>query len=297
MPNHSDRFVELLDNRRLGYHDMGDPQGIPCIYTPGWPGSGLLGKVYDEAARQAGVRWISVDKPGMGQSSYDPSRSMARYAADIRQLVDCLGIDRFAAVGDSAGGPQTLAVADALGRRIITAIVIACMAPPNQMACRVRMSTSVRTLMFLAVRAPWLLRLQLRLLSHRLEDPKKAGQWLRNATKDATESERRALEKINPQLLLLATAEALSDHGRSAVQELSMLMQPWRFDLSGIACPVQMWHGALDIHAPAAYVRVMAQQIPSSRVRIVDGAGHGLGAVIQDELMTEILRAARRLES
>ncbi|OZM70450.1 hypothetical protein CFN78_25135 [Amycolatopsis antarctica] len=52
------------------------------------PASGLLGHGYDDAARAAGMRWISVDKPGTGDSDPDRQASLPGYAADIGQLAD-----------------------------------------------------------------------------------------------------------------------------------------------------------------------------------------------------------------
>lgn len=60
--------ITLADGRRLRWHEFGDPEGSPVLYTAGTPVSGLGGATYDEAARAAGLRWISPDKPGYGGS-------------------------------------------------------------------------------------------------------------------------------------------------------------------------------------------------------------------------------------
>ena len=64
-------LLRLPDGRELAWYEFGDPEGVPCIYTAGTPESGLAGGCYDAAARRAGVRWISIDKPGYGT----PTRS------------------------------------------------------------------------------------------------------------------------------------------------------------------------------------------------------------------------------
>ena len=58
--------ITLPDGRRLHWHEHGDKDGSPVIYTAGTPVSGLGGASYDETARTAGLRWISPDKPGYG---------------------------------------------------------------------------------------------------------------------------------------------------------------------------------------------------------------------------------------
>ena len=62
--------ITLPDGRRLCWHEFGDPGGSPVLYTAGTPVSGLGGASYDQAARAAGLRWISPDKPGYGGSGY-----------------------------------------------------------------------------------------------------------------------------------------------------------------------------------------------------------------------------------
>src|SRR5689334_19381476 len=107
-PTQQAQTMTLPDGRVLAWYEYGDPDGVPCVYTTGTPASGLMGELYDDAAREAGVRWISVDKPGYGASSFDPQRSLRGYAADVRALLEHLGLDRVAAAGESGGGPHVL---------------------------------------------------------------------------------------------------------------------------------------------------------------------------------------------
>ena len=65
----------LPDGRRLRWHEFGGKDGSPVIYTAGTPMSGLGGASYAEAARAAGLRWISPEKPGYGGSDYQRKRT------------------------------------------------------------------------------------------------------------------------------------------------------------------------------------------------------------------------------
>jgi pimeloyl-ACP methyl ester carboxylesterase len=64
--------ITLPHGWRLSWHEYGDPDGSPIIYTAGTPVSGLAGGSYDQTARAAGLRWISPDKPGYGGSGSQP---------------------------------------------------------------------------------------------------------------------------------------------------------------------------------------------------------------------------------
>jgi pimeloyl-ACP methyl ester carboxylesterase len=72
--------LTLPDGRRLRWNEFGDPDGLPVIYTAGTPVSGLGGRARDEAARAAGLRWISPDKPGCGGPDYQRKRSLEKLA-------------------------------------------------------------------------------------------------------------------------------------------------------------------------------------------------------------------------
>ncbi|MGI9005275.1 MAG: alpha/beta fold hydrolase [Streptosporangiaceae bacterium] len=119
----------LPDGRRLRWHEFGDPDGSPVIYTAGTPVSGLYGGCYDETARVAGLRWISPDKPGYGGSDYQRNRSLASWGEDLAALAGHLGLARFALAGESGGGPFTLAAVHQLAGRVSVVALIATGAP------------------------------------------------------------------------------------------------------------------------------------------------------------------------
>src|SRR6185437_15709169 len=74
-----------------------------------------------------GIRLMSYDRPSYGGSSAQPGREVAGAAADVAVVADRLGIDRFATLGTSGGGPSALACAALLPHRVVAA---ACLAGP-----------------------------------------------------------------------------------------------------------------------------------------------------------------------
>src|SRR5438552_17010722 len=111
--------ITLRDGRRLGYAEYGDPAGVAVFYFHGTPGSRLEGTIADEAAKRLRVRLIAIDRPGVGLSTFKPRRKLRDWPADVIALADALGIDRFAIVGLSGGGPHALAGARYIGTRLI----------------------------------------------------------------------------------------------------------------------------------------------------------------------------------
>ena len=68
---------------------------------------------------------------GSGLSTRRPGRAIADWPDDVRELADALGIERFAVIGISGGGPYAAACAWGLPGRITRAGIISGVAPPD----------------------------------------------------------------------------------------------------------------------------------------------------------------------
>jgi pimeloyl-ACP methyl ester carboxylesterase len=104
----SDSVVTLHDGRSLAYAEWGDPRGRPVFLFHGQPGSRLLCPDAD-ATESAGVRLITVDRPGYGRSDPQPERALLSWADDYAELHSRLGLPPCPVVGWSGGGPYALA--------------------------------------------------------------------------------------------------------------------------------------------------------------------------------------------
>ena len=111
-----DGRVVLDDGRVLEYWDGGDPTGRAVIYHPGTPVTRVLGRWAHDAARDAGFRLISVNRPGYGGSSRVAGwPSLLGVGRDTVALARQLHLGSFAMVGASGGGPYAVATAIASG--------------------------------------------------------------------------------------------------------------------------------------------------------------------------------------
>mmetsp|Transcript_33198 Transcript_33198/g.98666 ORF Transcript_33198/g.98666 Transcript_33198/m.98666 type:complete len:295 (-) Transcript_33198:522-1406(-) len=121
----------LRDGRILAYETYGDPNGVPVIFSHGLSDSRCIRNFDDSVTESLGVWIISVDQPGVGGSSPVPlkERTLKKYAKDIQELVDSLGLAEFAVAGHSGGGPHSLAIASCMPERV-TRCVLAAPAPP-----------------------------------------------------------------------------------------------------------------------------------------------------------------------
>jgi len=290
------QVMRLPDGRRLAWYEFGDIAGTPCIYTTGTPTSGLAGAFYHGAARASGVRWISPDKPGYGQSDYQAYRTLLDWPKDVVALADHLRLERFAAVGESGGGPHALALCHALPQRVSAGVVLAGLAPPGHAARRGMMRAN-RLMFWLAARSPALLWLPFAMARrNRLRPIENSGKQRRSLSTKLAEmppADRELFARPDFMgLLNRAGVEALRPGVRGAIQEVGMLARPWNFELSDVTVPVDIWHGTEDRNVPIAMGRALAAALPHGTLHVVDGAGHLASMSCHAQIMEVICRAA-----
>src|SRR5271157_2358409 len=118
MPDLTNQEIKLKDGRKLGYTECGNPQGKPVFYFHGTPGSRIECNIFLEAANSIGARIIVADRPGFGLSDFQKGRRILDWPNDVAELADNLGIDRFAILGLSGGGPYAAACAFKIPERL-----------------------------------------------------------------------------------------------------------------------------------------------------------------------------------
>lgn len=121
--------VQAGDGRNLHVYEGGDPGGFPVIVHHGTPASGRLFGPHAEDAGRRGIRLIGYDRPGYGNSTLRPGRSVVDVTSDVGEIADALALDRFATWGVSGGGPHALACAACMPDRVAAAATAAANAP------------------------------------------------------------------------------------------------------------------------------------------------------------------------
>ena len=72
---------------------------------------------------------MSYDRPGYGASTARLGRDVASAADDVAAIAEALGIDRFAIMGHSGGGPHALACGALLPDRVLGVVCVSGTAP------------------------------------------------------------------------------------------------------------------------------------------------------------------------
>jgi pimeloyl-ACP methyl ester carboxylesterase len=120
--------VDLANGRRLHVYDSGVGD-LPVFWLHGSPQTGALLEPLLAAAPEHGIRWLSYDRPGYGGSTRHHGRDFAAAVPDIAAIADALGVDRFAVLGHSGGGPHALACGALLPERVSAVVSGASPAP------------------------------------------------------------------------------------------------------------------------------------------------------------------------
>lgn len=265
---------ELRDGRSLAWCEYGRPDGIPVFYFHGIPGSRIDNRVTADAIAAAGLRLIAPDRPGFGRSSPESGRrSYSGWADDVESLAELLGIERFAVVAYSAGGPYALAAGVALADRITKLAIVSGVAPSEMPSYRKAVGPTDRAMTLLAPRAPWLGRLFVgRALKQAREHPERFGKSVNGDFKAPADQEMLddGLRVLMPELFL----EAGHNGPAGMVEDFAVWARPSGLALDRIETPVHLWHGGDDRAVPASHSRWVASQIPSAWLTVWPDVGH-----------------------
>jgi pimeloyl-ACP methyl ester carboxylesterase len=269
--------VMLRDGRRLAYAEFGDPGGEPVVFMHGWCGSRTTRHPDDSLSAGLGVRLITVDRPGVGGSDRLPGRRLLDWPDDVRQLADELGLERFAVLGHSGGGPHALACAARLAERV-TQVGVACgFAPMNRAAATDGMQPQMRRAVPLLRWAPWLSGPMLASLPKAYRrDPLAA--WEAQFGRGLAPSDRAAFEMPSVRENILAAAvEALRNGSAGVADELPLFMgRNWGFSPSEVCVPTRLWYGQADTVVPLQMGRYLASEIAGAQLVEYPGEGHML---------------------
>ena len=280
----------LRDRRDLAWLEVGDPTGVPVFVFHGTPGSRLLVTTSDEAGRSSGVRIICPDRPGYGLSSFQPGRRLVDWPGDVAALADHLGIDRFAVMGMSGGGPHSAVCAALLSDRVFIAAIVSGAGPLSDPGAMEGMMRVNRVLTRFARRRSPLIHLVVGAqMAFARRWPK---QGLDLLIKQLPEPDAAVLSR--PEVRALFEQEgpkAPRTAARAVAQDLELLSDDWGFALGDISVPVHLWQGDADKNVPPSHARIQHEAIGDSVLHWCPGEGHFLFFDHVEEIL-EVLAAS-----
>lgn len=266
--------VILPGGRQLAYAEFGRADGAPVFYFHGSPSSRLEPLLIgDEVLSRLGLRVIAPDRPGMGGSAFQPGRRLTDWPADVAALADALGLDRFAVLGNSGGGPYVAACAAKIPDRLRAAVIVSGGWRMDWPEARAGLPFPNRLTLLLARWAPPVLRLLLGMMKGAAQGkPEEEQAQLRQRMPPADSAA--FMEPGRLEAFRLAMRECLRQGARGAAWDLGLYVRDFGFRLDEVRVPLMLFHGEQDSNAPIAMVRRAVAQLPAARLRTYAGEAH-----------------------
>jgi pimeloyl-ACP methyl ester carboxylesterase len=278
---------KLKDGRELEILDNGINAESAIIFHHGTPDHASTWGDWLEAAAGAGIRAIAYSRAGYGTSDRHPGRSVISINNDIGQILDSKNITKFVSIGQSGGGPHSLATT--CEPRNVGAISLAGVG-----------AFGVDDLDFLEGMGPE---------NHdefgaALKGEASIEEWMNlnaGAFKNVSGSEiieafggllgdadKAALNAGGADQMASSTRSALAVSFDGWIDDDLVFVKPWGFDLAAITKPVFLWQGDDDFMVPHAHSYWLEKHIPTATLIFKAGEGHiSLGIKYRSEILKQ----------
>jgi pimeloyl-ACP methyl ester carboxylesterase len=292
-PPRTEGVVRVGRRRVLGYAEFGDPAGRLVLWHHGTPGARRqIPVTARRAAERLGLRLVSVERPGVGDSTDYHYRCIREWAADAAKVVDHLGHDRFAAAGLSGGGPYALACAHELPEHVTVVGLLGSVCPivgPNAATGSSvvgltatfqflldALRSALGTTLWLAVQpvVP-LAHLALRLYASRMPP-----------------GDRQVF--ADPEMEAMFVDDIVTGSRRrfaAVANDIALFGRPWGFELGDIRAPVYWWHGDADNIVPITHAQQSIALLRECELHVRSTESH-LGGFAVADLVLETLAEA-----
>jgi pimeloyl-ACP methyl ester carboxylesterase len=283
--------------------DGGDPDGPAVVFFHGCPDSRRAAIPGHETALGLGVRLVAASRPGYSRSELagGPDRPLSgrehlEVADDTAELMDLAGVDEFAVLGMSVGGPYAVATAARYADRVRAAGVVEAPGELPRLRPPVHRDGLDETAQaFFATLAAASAADAAELMSPEFEayvagidpgdpdDVAVAGRW--TATLPAADA---ALVAPRGDAEVARTAREAIGRSIGYLRDAAVSFRRWEFDAREVRCPVHAWYGTGDDTYSTRNGEWYADTFGATYVELA-GASH-LGALLEHwpELLTEL---------
>ena len=250
-------YADIGDGLRIHYHDAGT--GFPMVFLHG-SGPGASGysnfKGNFPYFAERGYRTIVVDNLGFGYSSKpdDVDYKMDFVTGGVIRLLDKLGIDKCAVVGNSHGGAVAISLALAQPERVSKLVL---MAPGGLEETKTYMKMEGILTMMKVFRAGITREGMRKVFGLQLFNP--------DQLEEKTLDERVEMAALQPKRVLM-----------------SLRVPHLTPELSKLTCPVLGWWGMNDQFCPATGGPTIAANVKNARVVLLSQCGHWVMVEHQD---------------
>jgi pimeloyl-ACP methyl ester carboxylesterase len=282
--------IAVGEDRQIGFAEFGDPQGRAVFWLHGTPGARR--QIPTEArafAAQKNIRLIGIDRPGIGSSTPYQYENVLGFTEDLRTIADTLGINRFAVIGLSGGGPYTLATASAMPDRVVMAAVLGGVAPligeDGISSGLMELAKIVRPIIEVAdTPIRWVAGSLIKVIAPF------GSPALDLYARISPDGDRNLLSR--PEFKAMFLDDLLNGSRKQLAApfaDIVVFARDWGFRLADIKVPVRWWHGDADHIVPYAHGQHAVARIADAEMYTLPGESHLAGLGVPEEILTKIL--------
>ncbi len=277
-------------DRQIGFAEFGDPQGRAIFWLHGTPGARRQipaeARAYAELEH---IRLIGVDRPGIGSSTPHQYSNVLAFADDLRVIADTLGINHFAVIGLSGGGPYALAAAAAMPERVVAAGILGGVAP---YVGEDAISSGLMNLGSTVAPVLEVAGLPIRLVAGTLIKflGPVASPALEIYARISPEGDRRLLGR--PEFKAMFLDDLLNGTRKQLAApfaDIVVFVRDWGFRLDEVKVPVHWWHGDKDHIVPFEHGSHSVARLPDADMTVLPGESHLGGLGRAEEILRTML--------
>lgn len=262
------------DGRAIAYAEYGAPDGIPVIFMHGGPGSRFEGAIFDKAAKQANVRIIAPDRPGLGESGMADEVSLQTTAEDMLFLAKQLELERPVLMGWSGGGVPAVVTGGRHPEAFAGVISLAGYTRLDREELEAMVPEPDQTAMQTMKKRPWRFRQFFRLT--RFTARRLSGTYWRTLVRDASEPDKQVYATDGMrEFLMTDQKEALRPGIDGIVADAKLSYAPdWGFETTTSCVRLHIYHGTDDTRVPLAFAKDLATRFPEANLHVIQDVGH-----------------------
>ena len=263
-------FVETRDGVNLYYKDWGKGQVVLFVHS--WAANSDLWQYQMNDLCNARLRCVAYDRRGHGRSGQPwDGYNYDTLAADLHEVIETLHLHQIMLVGHSMACGEIIRYLTKYGAKRVSKIVLSSPTLPFALktgdnADGVDKSVFERARAALAADVPEYLRIG-------------APNFFGTESKASAELMKWAIEMCH-----LTSLRAMLECNRAATET------DFRLELKSVSVPTLIIHGDQDVSAPVeTTAKRCAQLIPRAKLKIYEGAPHGIILTHKEELARDLV--------
>lgn len=271
----------LPSSRVLGFATYGTPPSptTPTVlYFHGFPTSRLEAAIIANIPLATPIHVLAIDRPGMGLSTFQPSRRIVDWPSDVLALVNYLKIEKFHVLGDSGGAPYALVCAKEIPRTRLLSVTVVSGIYPMSLGTQ-GMLFGVKALLYAGAYLPQVVMIKLLdwEFGNVARDPDrgKFGEMFMKNMEKKNERDRRCLDDLPfREVVIESMREGFRQGSKGAAWDCSLYAN-WGFELEMVnGVNVTLWHGKKDSNAPYGMAEKAANLMKGCEFKCFDEETH-----------------------